>query len=295
MRSRFHTVIFVPHSMGRTRQFRVNNRWLAAAGVVVALALLSAGWLGVWQVRSTLQLGDIRRIQLENEDLRRANSAYETSLARLQDAFTQTEDRTRDLIIVAGLDEMVGGEPENRQSETGAGGALTIRGAPNGLDVPLLEARAERLAGRLDLVDGALRERRLLLNSTPAIWPVRGVINSGFGMRRDPFTGQPAHHAGLDISADQGVPVVAAADGIVTRAERAGKLGRAVHLLHSYGYETRYGHLSEIVVEEGQEVSRGEVLGLVGNSGRATGYHLHYEVLYQGAARDPFEFLRDRG
>ena len=295
MPSRLHTIVFVPHSMRRTRQFRISGRWLAAIGVAAGLALGVSGWVTVHQVRSAAELRDLERIQRENADLRRANAAYEESVSRLQQELTEAEDRTRDLAIVAGLERIVGGEPESRLSETGAGGAFTSLSTPDGSDLSLLEARASLLGGRLDAVGDAFRDRRLLLRSTPMIWPVRGVINSGFGFRRDPITGQRAHHAGLDISADRGVPVRATADGIVVRAERMGNLGRAVYILHRFGYETRYGHLAEILVEEGREVRRGDVVGRVGNSGRTTGYHLHYEVRLEGDARNPFEYLRNQG
>ena len=295
MPSRNHTIVFVPHSMRRTRQFRVSSRSLAAVAVAAALVLGVTSWVTVYQVRSAVQLRDLERIQQENADLRRANASFEESVSHLQQALTEAEDRTRDLAIVAGLEQIVGGEPENRLSEAGAGGSFTSLSAPNSPDLSLLEARASLLGGRLDAVDSAFEERQLLLRSTPMIWPVRGVINSGFGFRRDPITGQRAHHSGLDISSDRGIPVLATADGVVVRAERMGNLGRAVYVLHRFGYETRYGHLAEILVEEGQEVHRGDVVGRVGNSGRTTGYHLHYEVRLEGDARNPFEYLRSQG
>lgn len=295
MPSRIHTIVFVPHSMRRTRQFRIGGRWLAAIAVAAGLTFGAAGWVTVYQVRSAVELRDLERIHRENADLRRANAAFEESVSRLQQELTEAEDRTRDLAIVAGIERIAGGEPESRLSETGAGGAFTSLSATDGSDLSLLEARASLLGSRLDAVGDAFRERRLLLRSTPMTWPVRGVINSGFGARRDPITGQRAHHAGLDISADRGVPVRATADGIVARAERMGNLGRAVYVLHRFGYETRYGHLAEILVEEGQEVRRGDIVGRVGNSGRTTGYHLHYEVRLEGDARNPFEYLRNQG
>lgn len=295
MRSKFHTIVFVPNSQKRTRQFRVSNRWLTTVAAAAALVLGFVGWATVAQVRSAMELREIARIERENEELRRANDSFEASISRLQQALTDAEDRTRDLAIVAGLDQMVGGEPENRPSETGAGGSYASPTAPNSHDLSLLEARASRLNGQLDEVNGAVEDRLLLLRSTPMTSPVRGVINSGFGFRRDPISGQRSHHDGIDISADRGQPVFATADGIVVRAERAGNLGRAVYMVHRFGYETRFGHLSKILVEEGQEVRRGDTVGWVGNSGRATGYHLHYEVRRGGDTRNPFEFMRDQG
>ncbi len=295
MRSRFHTIVFVPHSQKRTRQFRVSSRWLTTAATATAVVLAFVGWVTVAQLRSAAEIRDLDRIERENDALRQANESFEASISRLQQALTAAEDRTRDLAIVAGLEQMVAGEPASRPAETGAGGSYRSPAVPSAQDLSLLEARATRLDSQLDEVKGAVEDRLLLLRSTPMISPVRGVINSGFGFRRDPITGQRAHHDGIDISADRGQPVLATADGIVVRAERAGSLGRAVYMVHRFGYETRFGHLSKILVEEGQEVRRGDTLGWVGNSGRATGYHLHYEVRHGGDTRDPFEFMRDQG
>ncbi len=295
MRSRFHTIVFVPHSRKRTRQFRVSSRWLTTVATAAALVLGFAGWVTVAKVRSAVELRELARIERENDQLRRANASFETSISRLQQALSDAEDRTRDLAIMASLEQMVAGEPQSRPSETGAGGAYRSPPLTNGHDLSVLEARASRLDGQLDEVKGAVENRLLLLRSTPMISPVHGVINSGFGFRRDPITGQSAHHDGIDISADRGQPVLATADGVVARAERAGNLGRAVYLVHRFGYETRFGHLSRILVEEGQEVRRGDTLGWVGNSGRATGYHLHYEVRRGGDSLDPYQFMRDQG
>ena len=295
MRSRFHTIVFIPHSRKRTRQLRVSSRWLKTAAAAAVLVTGAVGWITVAQVRSAVELRDLARIERENDELRRANQSFEASIENLQDALTEAEDRTRNLAIVAGLEQIVSGEPENRPSESGAGGSYRSPAVPDSQVLSVLEARASRLGGQLDTVHGALEDRLLLLRSTPMISPVRGVINSGFGFRRDPITGRRGHHDGIDISADRGQPVLATADGIVVRAERAGNLGRAVYMVHRFGYETRFGHLSKILVEEGQEVRRGDTVGWVGNSGRATGYHLHYEVRRGGNALDPFEYMRDQG
>ncbi len=279
--------------MGKVRQFRFSGRWLASCMLAAAIVLGGTGWMTFEQVRSTVDRRDLERIERENADLRRANASFEASVSHLQQALADAEDRTRDLAIVAGLEQIAGGEPENRWSDAGAGGAFVSLSTPDSADLSLLAARTSRLGRQLDAVDDAFRERRLVLDSTPMAWPIRGVINSGFGVRRDPITGQRAHHSGVDISAERGAPVRAAADGIVVRAERIGNLGRAVYVHHRFGYQTRYGHLGELLVREGQEVRRGDVLGRVGNTGRSTGYHLHYEVRLEGAPRNPFEYLRD--
>ena len=156
-----------------------------------------------------------------------------------------------------------------------------------------MELRAANLSLELDHVDQSLEDRRLWIAARPAIMPVKGVFTSGYGYRQDPLTGVRAFHRGIDMSAPPGNEVRATADGIVAQAGSRGAYGRIVFLAHGFGYSTRYGHLSQIDVEPGQRVKRGDVLGKVGRSGRATGYHVHYEVHQKGRSVNPLEFILD--
>lgn len=127
--------------------------------------------------------------------------------------------------------------------------------------------------------------------ATPSIWPVKGWVTSGFGPRISPFTEKPAWHDGLDIGAAPNAPVQAPAQGRVTATGFDPKLGNIVRLDHGYGVETLYGHLAKALVKEGQRVKRGDVVGLVGSSGLATGPHLHYMVKVNGQALDPIKYI----
>ena len=135
--------------------------------------------------------------------------------------------------------------------------------------------------------------RRWQDNVAPSIWPVQGRIMSLFGTRTDPFSGEDAIHKGLDLSAPKGTPVEATGDGIVARAEWSGRYGKLVIIDHGHGMETWYAHLSAIDVVAGQEIRRGEVLGLSGGTGRVTSPHLHYEVHENGNPVNPSHFLRN--
>ena len=126
----------------------------------------------------------------------------------------------------------------------------------------------------------------------PTLWPVMGPISSSFGEREDPFNGEGAFHSGVDISASFGDPVRAAADGNVEYAAMASGYGREVLINHGNGIQTLYGHLSGFAVTAGQQVSRGQIIGYVGMSGRATGPHLHYEVRIHNTPVNPHKYLR---
>ncbi|HEY3929598.1 MAG TPA: M23 family metallopeptidase [Candidatus Koribacter sp.] len=126
----------------------------------------------------------------------------------------------------------------------------------------------------------------------PQFWPVMGPITGPFGERTDPFNGEGAFHAGVDISSTYGQPVLAPADGDVTYADFYNGYGRLIEIDHGHGVTTRYGHLSGFTVIEGQHVQRGQVIGYVGMTGRSTGPHLHYEVRINDTPVNPTKYLR---
>lgn len=144
----------------------------------------------------------------------------------------------------------------------------------------------------LDLWE-SLSERQSLLNSTPNIRPAKGWFTSRFGYRVSPFTGRPAMHAGLDIAAAPGSPVYATADGVVTFAGYDEGYGKLISIDHGYGVTTRFGHNSQVYVQVGQKISRWDVIASVGNTGRSTGPHVHYEVRVNGIPRDPAIYILD--
>ncbi len=131
------------------------------------------------------------------------------------------------------------------------------------------------------------------LNSVPLDGPLAtSEVSSGFGGRPDPFTEEAAFHSGIDFSAAKGSDVFATAPGIVVFAGPRGAYGNTVEIDHGYGIRTRYGHLSKISVPIGFELERGAIIGKVGSTGRSTGPHVHYEVWYDNAVRDPGKFIR---
>jgi murein DD-endopeptidase MepM/ murein hydrolase activator NlpD len=129
----------------------------------------------------------------------------------------------------------------------------------------------------------------------PSAQPVRDLANftSGYGIRSDPFRGRAAMHAGIDLSGAYGTPIYATADGVIARSEyNSGGYGNLVEINHGQGIQTRYGHLSQRIAQPGQRVRRGELIGLMGSTGRSTGNHLHYEVRIDGQAVNPVPFMQ---
>jgi murein DD-endopeptidase MepM/ murein hydrolase activator NlpD len=175
--------------------------------------------------------------------------------------------------------------------------------APRVLDagaMARIQFRAERLAADAGMRAASLEElleqlrgKARRLAATPSIWPTDGWQTSGYGYRRSPFTGRRKFHAGVDIAADAGTPVVASANGKVSFAGVKGSLGRAVVVDHGQGIRTSYGHLQRIRVKPGQQVERGDTLGTVGSTGRSTGPHLHYAVSVHGRSVNPANYMLD--
>jgi murein DD-endopeptidase MepM/ murein hydrolase activator NlpD len=269
-------------------RWEVSGRRIAASlGAIAAIAGLVAlsGWFWLSVRSDRLELTSLRQ---ENQEIRSANESFEERLSKLQERLADSEERTRRLAIVAGVESLDGG------SRSGLGGELR---ASAGLDRSLgsLERRAGEVSSSLDRLESRVAENFLLLSSTPSTWPVGGMLSSGFGWRRDPLTGQRAFHDGVDVSAAPGRPVQVTASGIIAKVLQYGGLGRAVYVAHGYGVTTVYGHMSRVLVKPGQRIDRGATVGLVGNTGRSTGYHLHYEVQLEGKAVNPLPYMLSRG
>ena len=166
----------------------------------------------------------------------------------------------------------------------GRGGPLEAADTPAGADPRFRQLFvAWRQLDRLE--DGII--------AIPAGRPVNtGNFTSGFGTRSDPFRGSAAMHAGIDLAGPLGTPIYATADGIIARSEYAGAYGNLVEINHGQGIQTRYGHMSRLIARPGQRVRRGELIGLMGSTGRSTGSHLHYEVRIDGRAVNPVPFLQ---
>ncbi len=276
---KYNTIIFVPHAKAKFRKLTVSSRLLAAVAAgsaAVFLAALSFGWAFFFtshQDRQYLQ------VVADNARLKSSSTALQTRLEGLSRQLTAFESRTRRLAIVAGLAE---------SGRTGAGGPLL-----SDLPAASLDERSASVGSRLSALESQFARRETLVSSTPTVAPVRGLLNSGFGARRDPFTGEGAFHAGLDISTLRHKPVLATASGVVVKSGWRGDYGKAVEIDHGTGYRTVYGHLAAILVRDGQKVQRGEKVGLVGSTGRSTGPHLHYEVRQGDRILNPLEYILD--
>jgi murein DD-endopeptidase MepM/ murein hydrolase activator NlpD len=154
-----------------------------------------------------------------------------------------------------------------------------------------LESASLRQSDSFDTLKDKLEDQRNLLASTPAIRPTRGWMTSRFGYRTSPFTGRREFHKGVDIANRKGTAIVATADGVVTFVGKKNNMGRVVVIDHGHGIITRYAHLSDTLKRRGDKVKRGNIIAQMGNTGRSTGPHLHYEVHLNGVPVNPEKYI----
>ncbi len=303
MAKQYARLMIIPEDGGQLRQVRV-RLWslytLGAAATLTAALLVGAGCIYLRLVRSEQCLAELRA---ENEALRSELVSMGTAISQLDGLARNHIKLANDSRLLAGLPPIseevallgVGGTPE--VASRGARGGLS---APLNRSVEVFRDRLQQLARQLEFQEENFVEVRQVievsrdrLDHIPTVNPVLGAYHysSGFGRRRDPFTGEAAFHPGIDICAARGTPIRATADGTVELVERSGGLGLTVVLGHGNGYETLYGHCDEIMARTGQAVRRGEVIAEVGSTGRSTGPHVHYEVRYHGQPINPRPFL----
>lgn len=303
--------ILITHgTLARTRVLHF-NRWQMAAmliSLVAVLTLLSGtvyhfvflkaareGWPVVSQiVRLVVRDEFAQRDRFMRENL----DAIAQKVGEMQAKLVKLEamgDRVSGLAGVKG-DELRGTPIKPRVAPAGAQGgpyippqAVTIEQLRSIVDT--LDESADQNADLFTLIESRLMESRLQSLMIPNSAPVNGPVGSGFGFRADPFTGRSALHMGLDFPADVGTPIMAAAGGVVQLTETHPAYGQMVEVDHGNGLVTRYAHASKLLVRTGDIVKRGQPIAQVGNTGRSTGPHLHFEVLVDGVPQNPARFL----
>ena len=292
MANEFYTLIVVPHAKARFRKFQISVRFtkwvLGVSGVLAAaLAVMLVHYTSV-----ALQVADLKRLRAENEVLTAKTKAYEENAGKLQARVQTLQNMVTKLGVMAGL------EPNLPDAQVGGVGGGTSREAlPPSADISsslgAMEKSVQSLTQKSAHLEEFYQDQKVLLASTPSIWPVRGYLSSRFGNRTDPFTGLFDFHPGIDVSTPIGTKVQAPADGVVVSCGVKGAYGNAIVIDHGYSVVTRYAHLSAFAVKPGQRVRRGDLIGYVGQTGRSTAPHLHYEVWVKDQLQNPITYILD--
>ena len=298
MLSKRYTVVLADRTTGVVRRFTVSLKPVLVTVLLVVTLPMLIGTGAALKARY-----DVSHIYASHATLELENANYRTATEQLAGQIVALQTAMSDLGAKAALDPSVQNSMDKLPAvvKSRAMGGPTAANTTLGLVAPgltspentlgLLKDLLSGLEDRLQTVRGDVDKRNQLAAATPSIWPTHGWLSSTMGNRADPFTGAKDFHPGLDISADKGAPVYATADGKVVNASAAGNYGNLVILDHGFSLETRYGHLSAFKVKVGDPVKRGDLLGLVGATGRATSSHLHYEVRANGRILNPLQLL----
>lgn len=294
MFKRHFTIMVVPDAQALLRRFHIRGGQIAGGivGLVVLVVLaMSSPLLVLWSVHQARQ---ISRLEEEKRHIETRTQEIEQTVTDLRQKLTKYDRGYSVLAYMAGL------EVQPPKPAKGEGNIVDLKNPQPAARFDQLKSEADELAAksslldrRIPMVEQAIGSRQERLAHFPSMLPIRGLIGAGFGWRRDPFTGLSQFHSGLDICAPVGTPVKAPADGIVIKAERDAGYGMTLTISHGDGVITRYGHLSAFRAQPGQKVKRGDLVALVGNTGRSTGAHVHFEIWRNGRAVDPAEFIQD--
>ncbi len=255
--------------------------YLGIAGVVALLVLGSL--LGSFAVSRLTDNGRVGQLSRENTNLKAQVAAYAAAMDTFRQFMAKAEQMDNKLRASISL-PLIPGDIRLM----GIGGSEPPSPEPR-VDAMLRRVRFEQQS--LAEIAAAVKEQESRLKNVPSIWPVQGWVGSGYGYRRDPFTGSRAMHPGLDIVAPTGTPVEATAAGRIAYAGWKPGWGRCVEIDHGAGIKTFYAHCRTLKVSRGENVFRGDVIATVGSSGRSTGTHLHYAVLKGGNWANPDNYV----
>ena len=289
MRKRYYVLLVARDGEGQLRKIPIPLHYIYVflAGALIGMFTIT-GMAGSY-TRMLMKVATFNQLRTEKE-------ALKTRYSKLEQVAQEKEIQVASLGSLAGEVSTLYGLKTNRILKSDSPD-LSADQFSSSLD-QLYALRSSALSGAatvgIELSGGkpVTTADWLRMAAAPTMWPVEGPVTGSFGERIDPFNGEGAFHTGVDISTNYGQPVIAPADGVVVFAAEAGGYGQLLVLEHGHGLSTRYGHLAGFAAVLGQSVRRGDVIGYVGRSGRATGPHLHYEVRIQDVPVNPHKYLR---
>lgn len=301
---KYLSIVIIPHSSSHVKVLRFTSFYGKFLVVLVIILAVLAG-TGIFISKT---LSENKNLKSDLVDLYSANSEQKqlldeksknidqlkekeatfdqnvnTKISEFTDKFNQITDK-----YISGQDGKTS-RSGDRNNRTFADEIKDLKAILDSINV--LYDRADMPQADLSAAEAKLDK---YMETIPTLWPVSGRLSDSFGNRKDPFTGRTAFHEGLDIGADNGTKIQAAASGKVILAERYGGFGRAVIIDHGRGLKTLYGHASKLLVRVGQIVKKGDVIAEVGSSGRSTGPHLHFEVMLYDTPVDPQQYLDEK-
>jgi murein DD-endopeptidase MepM/ murein hydrolase activator NlpD len=290
LQKRFYILFVARGDDGQLRKISIPVHYLYVFVIGAAIGFLSLTGIASSYTRMLLKVSQFNQLRTEKDQLK-------NNYSRLEQVAKERDLQVASLGSIAGEVSALYGLKAQPTLVNATSDQIQDAEVSSSLD-QLHALRTSALTGAtmVGLTMGLTRNVTtadwIKANSAPNLWPVEGQVTGSFGERIDPFNGEGAFHSGVDIGSSYGHPIVAPADGVVTVTETMGGYGKTIMIDHGSGISTRYGHLSGFAVTAGQHVQRGDIIGYVGESGRSTGPHLHYEVRINDTPVNPYKYLR---
>jgi murein DD-endopeptidase MepM/ murein hydrolase activator NlpD len=300
LKFKYITILLLPNDSTNVKQFRIPRFFLYMFLFFIPLIAAYIFWVIGDYKDVKAKVPEIASLQKQNEQQKVQLTYLGQRIERINQKMSELNEFDRKLKIMTNLEEGAGQGPF-----IGVGGSEPMMLASNSYVKEPVKDMVRSMHQSLDVLNEDiitgdqvkhklfqyLEDQKVLLSSTPSIWPTKGWLSSRFGYRISPFTQRKEMHKGLDISTRLNTPIVAPADGIIIKRGWNGSFGKMISIRHGNGYITKYAHLNKILVKKGQAVKRGDKLGLVGQTGRSTGPHLHYEVHLKGVPVNPLRYI----
>ena len=305
MKKRHLTLMVIPHDENRVKEYGLSLRSIRGMCGVLILCFAALLYFGIGYYIRLNQESEFAMLEAENRSLATQMKEVDHELLELRQQMTElvsSDMRLRQMANLLPIDDVPGTNGTNGNGTNGNHPPAVATGQKSmarkvSLDLENLLREADLVKGSFDEVATKLSKDIDIRDHTPSISPVllsNAWISSQFGRRRHPFTGKMHTHRGVDISCRRGTHIFAVADGIVSRRKRDQELGKFIEIDHKYGLKTLYGHLKGFEVKRGQKVRRGQIIGYVGMTGRATAPHVHYGLKKNGRWVNPFPYILDR-
>lgn len=290
------TLMLIPNSMGILKQLNIPVAVIYGGAFAVVALVVTSLFLSAEFFTTKVDQAELERLRAENQRLEEKYEQLRWNLAEVSnryDELVRKETEIRSIFDLPMIDE------EERQLGIGGPAAYDLTSMSElEKDAMATEVEVDRILrlSRFELekygeVEQSLLKVKNRLSHTPSVWPTKGWVSRGFGMKHDPFTGYKQMHRGIDVANRTGTPIIATADGVVKGIHNDNMMGKYIVIDHGYGFKSRYGHLSTIKVKRGQKVKRGDVIALMGSTGYSTGPHLHYEVIRNGKFFNPTKYI----
>lgn len=311
MKKKNYSVIIVTGATSTNKEFVLSSKLIKNSLIALTVLLLIFGFVIFDYLTTSFDKEKMKRLERQNIEKEQTIATLTNNFMELERSLNKMEIYRTKIMVAAGLTspmalmEVGTGGPGFDRPVANVSSSVELRPPTNVSQAKLRPNRdiigvSRKFAQKAKDIENALKyvkehidEQKAKLVSTPALWPTRGYLTDGFGMRTHPITGKRSFHNGLDIATQHGNKVFAPADGYVLITEHTPVLGNLIHIDHGFGFATRYGHLATFAVKEGERVKRGQVVGYVGNTGRSTAPHLHYEVTYMEKNQNPMNYIID--